>query len=229
MISHEHRCIFVHIPKCADTSIETLLGHHIGREKGPNRQDHRTIRMIEKPLPWGAALQGGENRRELLRRLRHPYRAGANPANCVMPTPGQYAEYFKFAFVRNLWSRAYSWYRNVVRDAGHLKRHGIEATMPFSDFMQQFAGARMLRPQTYRLKDFSGRFPCDFVGRFENLARDFAIVASELNLSPDLALPHEIKGSNADNYVAAFDATTRDLVARIYAEEIKMFGYSFDA
>ena len=27
-ISHTHRCIFIHIPKCAGTSVETALGMH---------------------------------------------------------------------------------------------------------------------------------------------------------------------------------------------------------
>ena len=49
MISHEHKCIFIHIPKCAGTSIESALGH-LNNYTGINRQDHRTIRMIEKPI-----------------------------------------------------------------------------------------------------------------------------------------------------------------------------------
>ena len=34
MISNDYRCIFIHIPKCAGTSIEDALGHldnHPGR------------------------------------------------------------------------------------------------------------------------------------------------------------------------------------------------------
>ena len=30
MVSHKHKCIFIHIPKCAGTSIEEALGHFDG-------------------------------------------------------------------------------------------------------------------------------------------------------------------------------------------------------
>uniref|UniRef100_A0A1D9FVM8 Sulfotransferase family protein n=1 Tax=Moorena producens (strain JHB) TaxID=1454205 RepID=A0A1D9FVM8_MOOP1 len=49
MISHEHKCIFVHIPKCAGTSIEHLLGH-FDDFSGRGGQDHRSIRTIEQPF-----------------------------------------------------------------------------------------------------------------------------------------------------------------------------------
>ena len=42
MISHKHKykCIFIHIPKCAGTSIEKALGH-FELYNGRGRQDHR--------------------------------------------------------------------------------------------------------------------------------------------------------------------------------------------
>lgn len=50
MISHKYKCIFIHIPKCVGTSIEQALGH-FDEYSGRDRQDHRTIRMIENPVP----------------------------------------------------------------------------------------------------------------------------------------------------------------------------------
>lgn len=46
MISHEYQCIFIHIPKCAGTSIENAFGH-FKNHVGPGGQDHRTIRYLE--------------------------------------------------------------------------------------------------------------------------------------------------------------------------------------
>ena len=46
MISHRHRCIFIHIPKTAGTSIEERLAD--GSLRG--RQDHRSIRNLENSL-----------------------------------------------------------------------------------------------------------------------------------------------------------------------------------
>ena len=39
MISHKHQCIFVHIPKCAGTSIASALGH-LDNHTGRGGQDH---------------------------------------------------------------------------------------------------------------------------------------------------------------------------------------------
>ena len=46
MISHANRCIYIHIPKTAGTSIEKKLGLFDDLE--PGVQDHRTIRELEE-------------------------------------------------------------------------------------------------------------------------------------------------------------------------------------
>jgi hypothetical protein len=224
MISHEHRCIFIHIPKCAGTSIETALGHSRGaaRRVPP---DHRTVRRIEVPFLTLAAFSSAENLGELQRRLRHPFRAKVHPRNKTSVTRQQYASYFKFSFVRNPWARAYSWYWNVVRDDVHRRLLGIGADISFADFMKRHAGKDMLRPQTYWLKNFKGAIPLDFIGRFENLEADFAASCRQMSIPP-LDLPHTRK-SDHGGYREAYDQELIDLVSRIYREEIDLFGYSF--
>ena len=70
MISHKYKCIFIHIPKCAGTSIEAALGHLDGHT-GRGGQDHRSIRMIQSITP--RAFFSVENLQEVLRRLKHQY------------------------------------------------------------------------------------------------------------------------------------------------------------
>jgi len=45
MISKEHKCIYIHIPKTAGTSIEKKLGHF--ETLTYNIQDHRTLQEVE--------------------------------------------------------------------------------------------------------------------------------------------------------------------------------------
>ena len=68
MISHKYKCIFIHLPKCAGTSIESALGHF--ENLRPGVQDHRSIRMIEKPFITPRAFSSQENIIEVLRRLK---------------------------------------------------------------------------------------------------------------------------------------------------------------
>ena len=95
MISHKYQCIFIHIPKCAGTSIETALGHfdnHVGR----GGQDHRSIRMIEQPFINLDIFASKENIHEFVNRMRHKYRKAFNPLNKLTVTKKQYESYYKF-------------------------------------------------------------------------------------------------------------------------------------
>ncbi|MBW6506882.1 MAG: sulfotransferase family protein [Rhodobacteraceae bacterium] len=224
MISHKHRCIFIHIPKCAGTSIEAALGHHDSYSGIGTRQDHRPTRLIERPIP-PKALLSPDNLRELIRRYRWQFR-DTRPENKLAVTSEQFRSYYKFTIVRNPWSRAYSWYQNVIRDTKHLAHHGISEATTFAEFMSRFAGKGMLKPQIYWLKGFDGTIKMDFVGRFENLSKDYRLAAANLAGNPPSTLPHEIHGQSK-GWRSAYDQATSDLVAKVYAEDIKIWGYEF--
>ncbi len=226
MISHTHRCIFIHIPKCAGTSIENALGHFDGHE-GRGGQDHRGIRMLEQPFPTPLAFTGKENIEESLRRIKFPYKSNPNPRNKYTVNKAQYDSYYKFTIVRNPWARAYSWYKNVLRDEIHQQRLGINMQeIDLIEFFRRFVGRGMLRPQTYWLKNFKGEIPMDYVGRFEHLAADFEEVCRRMGKEP-IILPHKIKGSTG-GYREKFDDASIDLIAKFYQEEIELFGYTFE-
>ena len=224
MISHERKCIFIHIPKCAGTSIESALGHFDGYS-GRERQDHRSLRMIEQPLLTLNAFFTRENIMEALRRLRHGFSKAANPRNSLSLTKEQYETYFKFTFVRNPWARAYSWYYNVMRDEIHQRVLKISGEIAFVDFLRRYAGKGMLKPQTYWLKGFNGSMPLDYIGRFETLGENFETVCKAMNV-PRISLPHKTAGSSK-NYREYYDDEAIDIIRDVYEEEIDMFEYSF--
>lgn len=195
MISHHYRCIFIHVPKCAGTSIEHLLGHHEGH-KGTGGQDHRPIRMIE-PLkrPWYRISP--EYLRTALRRYRYQKKPAANYRNRFTVTEEQYHSYFKFTVVRNPWARLFSWYRGAVRNEQTRKMYRVTGNPDFRDYFYQHVGRGYMRPAGYWLKTVDGEYPYDLIARFEQLDRDMKVVLDQIGLK-EKALPHKLPGSGLD-------------------------------
>jgi hypothetical protein len=113
-----------------------------------------------------------------------------------------------------------------MRDEIHQQRLRIRGEIPLHDFLLRYVGKGMLRPQTHWIKDFHGDIPLDRIYRFEQFADEFLDLRSELKLAQS-SLPHELRGSG-DDYRQHYDVDSRDLIARVYKEEIALFSYSFD-
>jgi len=99
--------------------------------------------------------------------------------------------------------------------------------MPFTEFLERFAGKGMLRPQLYWITDYEGNIPLDYIGKFENLHQDFIEVCRRLNFK-NTKLPHKLKGSHKD-YRRFYDDRAVDIINQVYRKEIELFGYAFDS
>jgi hypothetical protein len=223
MILHKHKAIFIHIPKCAGTSIEKALGH-FEKYQGRDRQDHRSVRMLE-PLRL-KSLSSAENTKEVIKRLWFLLDKPKNPKNSYVVTKEQYESYFKFSIVRNPWTRAYSWYKNVQRDELTRKEFKIHSQIDFYNFLKLYINKNILRPQIFWLKNFKGAIDLDYIGRFENLPNDFKIICDLMKIEP-IIFPHELKGTD-EGYQDAYDDNSINLIRSFYKEEIELFNYSFD-
>lgn len=136
-----------------------------------------------------------------------------------------------FAFVRNPWDRAVSLF-------AFLRRRGLlRPSESFCDFAERLAardfdpvglytarGLSWCNPQVEWLRDGSGRLAVDFIGRFESLAEDLAIVHRRLAI--EASLPH-LNAENRAPYRDVYDDRSRELVDVAYADDIETFGYKF--
>jgi hypothetical protein len=219
MVSHKHRFIFIHVPKTAGTSIEKKFG--LFEDVSRNAQDHRSIREIEPLTVYGLfAARNVEDLKFAGYRFKHHRLKGQE-----VVTPEQYRSYFKFAFVRNSWSRVFSMYKNMMRFEPHRRNFGVADDCTFSEFVEKHLGIRQLRPQLFWLRDSKGEIPLDFIGRFENLADDFAYICDVLK-TDDKSLPWLLP-SDGSHYVDFYDDQSKDLVYQRFQEEIDHFEFIF--
>ena len=216
MISHTYKCIFVHIPKTAGTSIEKKLGLFDQLKEGV--QDHRTIREVE-PFPLTRVLQPEHwptvpgRIKGVLKRQRRI-------------TPENYHNYYKFAFVRNSWSRTYSWYKNVMRGKIHQDALNISPDCSFKDFIKYHLDNNWaMKSQLQWITDARGEIPLDFIGRFEQLDKDFTRICNDIGIE-DNQLPQLLKAQNA-HYTDFFDDEMKDIIAQRFKDEIKYFKFEF--
>jgi hypothetical protein len=140
--------------------------------------------------------------------------------------PGELQDHYRFAFVRNPWARAYSWYRNVMRDRAFQQEYQVGPDWSLKRFLLERPDNWALRPQLDWITDDEGGTPLDFIGKYERLAEDFRQVARELGLA-DATLPRSNVGDGSD-YREHYDKELRDIVAQRYQREIARFGYVFD-
>ena len=140
---------------------------------------------------------------------------------------------FKFAFVRNPWDRAYSAF-NYIKKNAHQPRweyvRGVVSQYPdFTSFVAQWLPRNQYKlevfiPQVYYLT-IQGELAVDFVGRYEQLATDFAKLAARIRI--EATLPHlNASGPGAD-YRAAYTPGAKRVVESLYAEDIELFGYEY--
>jgi len=196
VISHGTRSLFIHIQKTAGSSIEGALW----------RADPAI----------GAHLRDGR-RHQFAREVR-----GA-------VAPEVWRDYFKFAFVRNPWDRLVSWYAMCMQNPSSNKfsRYVHDTAPTFSDFISKATtgvGIRTTYNQLDYVSDDYGTVIVDFIGRYERLGDDFAVVRDRLKLPQDLA---HLNRTPHGEYREYYTAETRDIVARRFARDIAHFGYAF--
>lgn len=212
-ISVTHRCLFVHIPKTGGTSIE----HALGMFRPWHIEDRQTLfGLIQSPDLLALGLKTGF--------LQH---LSCNEIREILSA--EYQDGLRtFSWIRNPWDRFLSLYSK--RDPHMLQQAsllGLDlASLDFSSFIdavEDFEHAH-LQPQCHFITDELGKIKIDFLGRFERFSQDFSALTDMLGI--DITIAHHNQSMHAQ-YRDVYSSADQLKVARRYAQDIDMFGYSF--
>lgn len=204
MISHDHRCIFVHIPKTAGNSINRVFG--VGWE------NHKDLQRYYDEVPRD--VFSGYFKFAI---VRNPWDRLLSDYNYqVKKSRARNSKLFVFAADGSKRNFA-EWVETALSapdryDAGDwggsVSAH-IHRWSPQIDWLTVAGESRI-----------------DFVARLERLPEDFRIVCHEVGLPP-VRLPHRNRRLHW-HYSHYYDRATREIVATYYARDIRKFDYEFE-
>lgn len=216
IISYSHQFIFLHIAKVAGISIrEALKGYTQEPDRFKIKRPPRHVNGQPNPLytAWDAALTHA-TARETRKAL------GAT-----------FDSYYSFAFVRNPWDWQVSMYHFLLKETDNPRYEEVKALSGFEAYLEWVIATRNPYPkgatrlQSEMITDETGQIMVDFVGRYENLAADFATVCRTLHIRA--ALPH-LNQSRHRDYRTYYSERARKLVETHYQADIELFGYTFE-
>jgi hypothetical protein len=231
IVSHEHKFIFLKTRKTAGTSVELALR----RLCGPN---DIITNLLDEDEALSASTGGRPaqnwrvhswwrssrplHRRRWLRQVAQDYgyysHIKAKDARALINDEQIWRSYFKFAFDRNPWDRQVSAYHFRFR----------RSSCPPS-FAEHIYWDRRAKLDNYDIYSHDGAVCVDFLGRFENLQKDFQAALRLIGVHFDEELPRAKANvrKNEIHYRDYYDGRTREIVGDWYQREIKAFAYEF--
>lgn len=212
MISHEYKCIFIHIPKTAGMSVISFFY--------PGVRFHHTEPDYERLFGWCPK-----------RKLHMQHATAKQLIETGLVTEKQWAEYYKFTFVRNPWDRAYSdykWIQNFSGIKGSFKSY-IKKEKAFYNILNDnsnhdYLGDHLLLQTDFF--DFEGAFQPDFIGRFENFSKDIGNILHNLSIDTQFNV-FENSSSRVKEYSWFYTNSNKRLIEKIFDKDIKMLNYKF--
>jgi len=221
MIDHDIKCIFIHIPRTAGSSISTALSQRKkdGERFEKTKRDPKESKKIHFSVEQAQKMFGMD----------------------------VWEEYLTFAFVRNPWDRQVSQYqwrvakgerdvakrdfkewtkwrwegwlnwlenpRKVIRGVPQLghKDRAVVLTKAFDEIYDEKEDKILV----------------DFVGRYENLREDVETLCGKLGVDKDILLPHKHNAKNRPHYTEFYDDETIEIVRKFYKNDIEVLGYKY--
>lgn len=204
IISHRHRFIFFAVPKTGTHAVREALRAHLGED-----DLEQVGRFVQKRFPFPQFAN-----------VTH----GHISARQIRPVLGEetFSAYLKFGFVRNPFERfiSYCAFRgrdgSFASDPARYIRFTISQIRPLVPLL--------FLPQSEFLMDEQGKLAMDMIGHTETMQEDYDRICEKAGL-PRTTLERSNESEHGD-YRDYFDSDVENWVARFYASDFEMFGYS---
>ena len=201
MISFQKRFLFVHIPKTAGNSIQSVLRNYSEDQLVALRKEQDGIERF-----------GLRNPKYKIRKhstLRE-YRDALGEE--------QFRKLYRFTCVRNPWDRMVSYYFTPTQRPESWDRKKFREIISKAVSIEDY-----LRLNENEEDPFAN---VDYIIRFENLADDFRGLCNQLDISPT-TLP-QYNRSTRGHYSKYYDGELREFVRTRFAADIERFDYTFE-
>ena len=201
MISLQKRFLFVHIPKTAGNSIQSVLRDYSEDQLVALRKEQDGIERF--------GLRNPKYKIKKHSTLSEYHGALGDE---------QFGNLYKFTCVRNPWDRMVSYYFTPTQNAEIWDREKFRAII----------SKAVSVPDYLRLDNAEGDpfANVDYIMRFENLTDDFHAVCAAIGISPP-SLP-QYNRSSREHYSKYYDDELRELVRGRFTSEIERFDYGFE-
>lgn len=224
MISHTHKFIFVHIPKCAGTSIENYLRPYSSDVDGckwarqtKNLRNRGLFNLLERHSDYFKFTM-----------CRNPYTRAVSIYRWLFEkdmTFNQFLEKVKM-FLESKPERAYE----LIENNNCLLKDNDPDKFNYTNMVRNIIGypcgmeAYHTLPQMYFIENRS----IDFVGRVEKISEDFNTIVDKINIPNKRALyNHNYNHMDSEKYKQYYDSECRELVEDIYGNDIETLNYTY--
>ena len=201
MISLQKRFLFVHIPKTAGNSIQSVLRDYSEDQLIALRKEQDGIERF--------GLRSTKYKIKKHSTLNEYHRALGEE---------QFRDLYKFTCVRNPWDRMVSYYFTPTQNPETRNRKKFREIISKAVSLADY-----LRLDNGEGDPFAN---VDCIIRFENLADEFRAVCDTIGIPPP-ALPRYNRSSR-DHYSKYYDDELREFVGARFAAEIERFNYRFE-
>jgi hypothetical protein len=209
IVSHKYKFIFIHINKCAGTSITLALASYLD----------------DKDIVLGCTKEGKKLSKEWKKQGKLWKHISAREAKVILGDD-TWNSYFKFTFVRNPWDLIVSNYHWLLKHPGNNPQ-GIGAKVTKLKSFHDYVFSPYLRKIncTDQITDENGEIIVDLVCKYEKLQLDFAYACGKAGL-PNIELPHQNKTNHSD-FREFYNNETQKIIEKAFQKDIKAFNYSF--